>query len=128
MGFLNLGQLSIGFGIGFSSVLIPQLQDPQDQTFSKVKIEVGVTEISWIVSLISLGQIAGSVIGAFLASAIGRKGLLNFLLPVNKKVSLLRCSVVVSCAKHYRMVCYCYLTKCGNALCWQSVVWLRHGH
>ena len=87
MGFLNLGQLSIGFGIGFSSVLIPQLQDPQDQTFSKVKIEVGVTEISWIVSLISIGQIAGSVIGAFLASAIGRKGLLIFLLPVKKFLS-----------------------------------------
>ena len=74
MGFLNLGQLSIGFGIGFSSVLIPQLEEPQDQTFSSVKIDIGVTETSWIVSLISIGQVAGSVIGASLASAIGRKG------------------------------------------------------
>ena len=72
--FLNLGQLSIGLGIGFSSILIPQLQQPQEDGFSSIRIDVGITETSWIVSLISIGQIAGSVIGACLASAIGRKG------------------------------------------------------
>ena len=65
---LNLGQLSIGLGLGYSSVLIPQLQ--RDQS----KIAVGVSEISWVVSLVSMGQMGGAIIGAWLGSAVGRKG------------------------------------------------------
>ena len=75
MSSLNLGQLSIGLGIGYSSILIPQLHDAASNSdLASVKIEIGVNETSWIVSLISIGQIGGAIIGALLASAIGRKG------------------------------------------------------
>ena len=75
MSSLNLGQLSIGLGIGYSSILIPQLNNAASNSdLSSVKIDIGVNETSWIVSLISIGQIGGAIIGALLASAIGRKG------------------------------------------------------
>ena len=75
MSSLNLGQLSIGLGIGYSSILIPQLKESSSSSeISSVKIDIGVNETSWIVSLISIGQIGGAIIGAILASAIGRKG------------------------------------------------------
>ena len=71
---LNFGQLSIGLGIGFSSILIPQLQKQEDGPL-QTTIQIGISETSMIVSLISVGQIAGSIIGAFMSAAIGRKGL-----------------------------------------------------
>ena len=75
MSSLNLGQLSIGLGIGYSSILIPQLKESSSSSeLSSVKIDISVNETSWIVSLISIGQIGGAIIGAILASAIGRKG------------------------------------------------------
>ena len=70
---LNFGQLSIGLGIGYSAILIPQLERGPDVD-TEVRIEVGLTETSWIVSLVSVGQVGGAVLGALLASAIGRKG------------------------------------------------------
>ena len=75
MSSLNLGQLSIGLGIGYSSILIPQLNAETSQvSVTSTKIEIGISETSWIVSLVSIGQIGGAILGAFLASAIGRKG------------------------------------------------------
>ena len=75
MSSLNLGQLSIGLGIGYSSILIPQLNAETSQvSVTSTKIEIGISETSWIVSLVSIGQIVGAILGAFLASAIGRKG------------------------------------------------------
>ena len=73
VGALNFGQLSIGLGIGYSAILIPQLERGPDVD-TEVRIEVGLTETSWIVSLVSVGQVGGAVLGALLASAIGRKG------------------------------------------------------
>ena len=73
MSALNFGQLSIGLGIGYSAILIPQLERGPDVD-TEVRIEVGLTETSWIVSLVSVGQVGGAVLGALLASAIGRKG------------------------------------------------------
>ena len=64
---LNFGQLSIGLGIGYSSVLIPQLEtDPV--------IVISVWEAAWVVSLIALGQIGGAVLGSALSAGLGRKG------------------------------------------------------
>ena len=74
MSALNFGQLSIGLGIGFSSILIPQLKDVTAWSEAGVRIPVGVTEVSWIVSLVSIGQVGGAIIGGLLASGIGRKG------------------------------------------------------
>ena len=71
---LNFGQLSIGLGIGFSSILIPQLKNVTAWSESGVRISVGVSEVSWIVSLVSIGQVGGAIIGGLLASGIGRKG------------------------------------------------------
>jgi len=45
IGSLNLAQLNIGLGIGFSAVSIPQLQS-QDS-----KLKVGLTEIAWFGNL-----------------------------------------------------------------------------
>ena len=63
---LNFGQLSIGLGIGHSSVLIPQLEDDPFITIS-------VWEAAWVVSLIALGQIGGAVVGSALSAGLGRK-------------------------------------------------------
>lgn len=63
---MNFGQLSIGLGIGYSSVLIPQLEeDPV--------ITISVWEAAWVVSLIALGQIGGAVLGSALSAWLGRK-------------------------------------------------------
>ena len=64
---LNFGQLSIGLGIGYSSILIPQLAEER-------KIVLGAEEEAWVVSLIAIGQIVGSVLGSGLSAALGRKG------------------------------------------------------
>ena len=79
MSALNFGQLSIGLGIGYSSILIPQLKNVTawsegGAAQAGVRIPVGVTEVSWIVSLVSIGQVGGAIIGGLLASGIGRKG------------------------------------------------------
>merc|ERR1719232_2355965 len=73
---LNFGQLSIGLGIGYSSILIPQLKNVTawSEAQAGVRIPVGVTEVSWIVSLVSIGQVGGAFMGGLLASGIGRKG------------------------------------------------------
>ena len=77
MSALNFGQLSIGLGIGYSSILIPQLKNVtawSEGSEAGVRIPVGVTEVSWIVSLVSVGQVGGAIMGGLLASGIGRKG------------------------------------------------------
>ena len=79
MSALNFGQLSIGLGIGYSSILIPQLKNVTawsegSEAQAGVRIPVGVTEVSWIVSLVSIGQVGGAIMGGLLASGIGRKG------------------------------------------------------
>ena len=64
---LNFGQLSIGLGIGYSSILIPQLKEEQE-----IVLEAG--QEAWVVSLVALGQIIGSVLGSGLSAGLGRKG------------------------------------------------------
>ena len=77
---LNLGQLNIGLGLGYSSVLIPRLKENTSRCFnedkflltiSSLSIVTGVSEASWIASVISVGMVGGSLLGAALGTFIG---------------------------------------------------------
>ena len=64
---MNFGQLSIGLGIGYSSILIPQLKEES-------QIVMEVVREAWVVSLIAVGQIVGAVLGSGVSAGLGRKG------------------------------------------------------
>ena len=66
---LNFGQLSIGLGIGYSSILIPQLKEEEEE---ELVLDAG--QEAWVVSLVALGQILGSVLGSVVSAGLGRKG------------------------------------------------------
>lgn len=61
-GFIaNLPGLSAGLSMGFSAILIPQLQDPD------AEITATLEQGSWIASLFVIGDLLGCVIGGPLA-------------------------------------------------------------
>jgi len=67
-GFIaNLPGLSAGLSMGFSAILIPQLQDPG------AEITATLEQGSWIASLFVIGDLLGCVIGGPLADRFGRR-------------------------------------------------------
>jgi len=67
-GFIaNLPGLSAGLSMGFSAILIPQLQDPD------AEITATLEQGSWIASLFVIGDLLGCVIGGPLADRFGRR-------------------------------------------------------
>jgi len=67
-GFIaNLPGLSAGLSMGFSAILIPQLQEPG------AEITATLEQGSWIASLFVIGDLLGCVIGGPLADRFGRR-------------------------------------------------------
>lgn len=63
----NLPGLSVGLAMGFSAILIPQLQEPDSS------INATLEQGSWIASLFVIGDLLGCVIGGPLADKFGRR-------------------------------------------------------
>jgi len=63
----NLPGLSVGLAMGFSAILIPQLQEPDSS------IQATLEQGSWIASLFVIGDLLGCVIGGPLADKFGRR-------------------------------------------------------
>ena len=63
---LNLHQLGIGFGLGYSAISIPALHEGQ-------LFEASAAQLSLFASLISVGQIIGGLSSIPIASNRGRK-------------------------------------------------------
>jgi len=63
----NLPGLSAGLSMGFSAILIPQLQEPG------AEITATLEQGSWIASLFVIGDLLGCVIGGPLADRYGRR-------------------------------------------------------
>jgi len=63
----NLPGLSVGLAMGFSAILIPQLQEPESS------IQATLEQGSWIASLFVIGDLLGCVIGGPLADKFGRR-------------------------------------------------------
>ena len=63
----NLPGLSAGLSMGFSAILIPQLQQPG------AEIRATLEQGSWIASLFVIGDLLGCVIGGPIADRFGRR-------------------------------------------------------
>ncbi|XP_072742849.1 facilitated trehalose transporter Tret1-like [Anoplolepis gracilipes] len=71
----NLGILSIGQFVGWTSPSLPTLMQNNDAKYS---IHLNEYEASWVASLIPLGGAIGAIICGFLLNVIGRKNTMLF--------------------------------------------------
>ncbi|NXJ87835.1 GTR8 protein, partial [Corythaixoides concolor] len=71
-----LGPLSLGFALGYSSPVIPELR-----AVNAPELKLDGSQASWFGSVVTLGAAAGGVLGGYLVDKIGRK------------LSLMLCSV-----------------------------------
>jgi len=74
----NFGSLSLGLGLGYSAVLLPQInQDNLPDAYQP--FTVNMEEGSWIAGVFGLGAVCGGLVSALLGSKYGRKMTLIFL-------------------------------------------------
>ncbi|XP_072767762.1 facilitated trehalose transporter Tret1-like [Anoplolepis gracilipes] len=71
----NLGILSIGQFVGWTSPSLPKLMQNND---AKNSIQLNADEASWVASLVLLGAAVGAIICGFLLNVIGRKNTMLF--------------------------------------------------
>ncbi|XP_059083490.1 facilitated trehalose transporter Tret1-2 homolog [Tigriopus californicus] len=77
---LNIGQFMIGFGLGFSAIFLPHIETQGIKESSSLNQasspDIGSNEISWIASMLSVGQIFGSLSVSIGGNVLGRKGVM----------------------------------------------------
>ena len=94
----NLPGLSAGLSMGFSAILIPQLQQPG------AEIRATLEQGSWIASLFVIGDLLGCVIGGPIADRFGR-----------------RVAILVDCLPLCVGWLLTWQVSClGNRLCWDG--------
>ncbi|TRY76638.1 hypothetical protein TCAL_08782 [Tigriopus californicus] len=70
----------IGFGLGFSAIFLPHIETQGIKESSSLNQasspDIGSNEISWIASMLSVGQIFGSLSVSIGGNVLGRKGVM----------------------------------------------------
>ncbi|KAI5645577.1 sugar transporter domain-containing protein [Phthorimaea operculella] len=69
---IYLGPMMVGFGLGWSSPMVPKLQHPEETPFPE-PLEPGSGQGSLIGSIIFIGSIIGPYVGSYLSNEKGRK-------------------------------------------------------
>ncbi|XP_063389255.1 facilitated trehalose transporter Tret1-like [Cydia fagiglandana] len=69
-GIIYIGQMLVGFGMGWTAPVLPKLQDPEQ---SPISTEITPALSSWIGSLLYIGCIIGPYITGYFSNIIGRK-------------------------------------------------------
>ncbi|KAJ8715697.1 hypothetical protein PYW07_010179 [Mythimna separata] len=69
-GCLYIGQLSVGFTLGWTAPVLAKLQNEEETPLDHV---ISDAQASWILSFIFLGTIIGPYLSAYLYNVIGRK-------------------------------------------------------
>ncbi|XP_041985143.1 facilitated trehalose transporter Tret1-like isoform X2 [Aricia agestis] len=67
---VNIGQIIVGYSVGWSAPIIPKLQDAEQ---SPLPAPITDLEASWVGSLLYIGSMSGPYLTAALANVIGRK-------------------------------------------------------
>ncbi|CAK1540973.1 unnamed protein product [Leptosia nina] len=79
---LNIGQIIVGYSVGWSAPIIPKLQNSTDNPLPEPITDL---EASWVGSLLYIGAMVGPYVTSILANLVGRKpcliigGLLNII-------------------------------------------------
>ncbi|CAH2266489.1 jg23623 [Pararge aegeria aegeria] len=79
---INIGQVIVGYSVGWSAPIIPKLQDPDRTPLPELITDF---QASWIGSLLYIGAMVGPYVTGFLSNLIGRKpcliigGILNIV-------------------------------------------------
>ncbi|XP_045780285.1 uncharacterized protein LOC123877526 [Maniola jurtina] len=67
---INIGQLIVGYSVGWSAPIIPKLQDTEQTPLPELITDF---QASWIGSLLYIGAMVGPYATGFLSNVIGRK-------------------------------------------------------
>ncbi|XP_075986338.1 facilitated trehalose transporter Tret1-like [Anticarsia gemmatalis] len=70
MACINIGQIVVGYSVGWSAPIIPKLQDLETSPLPDIVTDL---QVSWIGSLLYIGSVVGPYVTGILSNLIGRK-------------------------------------------------------